>query len=102
MTADIHDIDAQEAQASKAAEAAALAEAQSVEDLRLLMAVPWGRRIMARVLNSAAVDGLSFSRDALAMAFNEGQRMEGIKWLALVKRHTFTDYLKMIKEANNG
>jgi len=51
------------------------------DDLHWLMADARGRRIVWRWLERAGVWRLSFDRDALAMAFNEGARNQGLRLL---------------------
>lgn len=50
-----------------------------------LMSGPRGRRIVWRALERAGVFRTSYSSDALAMAFAEGARNEGLRLLAAVQ-----------------
>jgi len=60
-----------------------------------------GRRILWRLLDRAGVFRLSFNTNAMAMAFAEGNRNEGLRYLALI--HTLCPelYPTMVKEATN-
>ena len=59
-----------------------------------------GRRIVWRFLERAGVYRLSFNTNAMAMAFAEGNRNEGLRILAQI--HTLCPelYAVMVKEQN--
>lgn len=74
-----------------------------IEDLKRLMNIKWGRRIMWRLLAKSGVYRLSYERgDALATAFNEGQRNQGLRLMALLLEHASSDYALMVQERTNG
>lgn len=71
-------------------------------DLTWLMASKKGRRFMWRLLDAAGVTRLSYDRNALEMAFNEGNRNFGNKVLAWILDECPDQYLAMLKEKTNG
>ena len=71
---------------------------QEAEDLRWLLSGPRGRRIVYRQLETAGVFRLSFNTNAMAMAFNEGQRNAGLQTLAQVMAALPEAYALMVKE----
>ena len=76
--------------------AASLAERTELADLTWLMDGKRGRRIVWRLLDSAGVFRLSFSPDALQMAFAEGCRNEGLRLLKLIQ--LMPAYAQMLAE----
>lgn len=54
---------------------------QEISDLCKVMGNKEGRRFMWRLLSEAGVYRLSFDRDAVMMAFNEGNRNTGLMLL---------------------
>lgn len=70
-------------------------------DYRWLMSTVQGRRIVWRMLERAGVFRSSFSSDAMAMAFNEGNRNSGLALLATVSNLSPAEYVEMMKEATN-
>ena len=80
--------------------AAPLAEKQEADDIKRLMAEPWGRRIARGVLEHAGVFRLSFTRDAAETAFNEGGRNGGLRLLALIQTHAPDQCIPMMQEKN--
>lgn len=75
-------------------------EAQSeVEDLKWLMSSKRGRRIVNRQLVSAGVFRISFTTNALQMAFNEGNRNQGNILLAMITEHCPDRYAELLTEA---
>lgn len=86
---------------------AALAEAEArrqfdaqteVDDLKWLLSNKRGRRIAARILERAGVWRLSFSPNALTMAFNEGGRNVGLGLLAQITQHCPEKHIEILKE----
>lgn len=78
-------------------------EAQSeVEDLKWLMSSKRGRRIVHRQLESAGVFRISFTTNALQMAFNEGNRNQGNVLLALITSHCPDRYAELLTEAKDN
>lgn len=78
-----------------------LAQDNEDADLKWLMGLKRGRRIVWRFLDRAGVFRLSFSTNSMAMAFNEGNRNEGLRLLAQI--HTLCPelYPVMVKEQVN-
>ena len=70
-------------------------------DYRCLMSTVQGRRIVWRMLERAGVFRSSFSSDAMAMAFNEGNRNSGLALLATVSNLSPAEYVEMMEEATN-
>lgn len=69
------------------AEAAAAKEARDTElrdqkDLRDMLATPFGRRFLWRLLSRTHLFATSFSTDPLCMAHQEGERRIGLEVLA--------------------
>lgn len=82
------------------------AEAQElaweIDDLQWLMGSKRGRRIVWRLLQNAGVNRLSYTPgDALATAFNEGQRNQGNRLQALIQAHASEAYGLMVQERSN-
>jgi hypothetical protein len=75
------------------------AEQLKIEDLQWLMGNARGRRIAYRLLESARIWELSFEGDAQWMAFNEGRRNEGLRFLANITEHCHGQYIEMLIEA---
>ena len=71
-------------------------------DLKWLMGSRRGRRIVWRQLDRAGVFRLSFNTNAMAMAFAEGNRNEGLHLLAQINASCPELYLTMIRERVNG
>lgn len=71
-------------------------------DFKWLMGNKRGRRIVWRQLDRAGVFRLSFNTNAMAMAFAEGSRNEGLRVLNQI--HTLCPelYTTMVKEANDN
>lgn len=78
-----------------------LAKDNEEADLKWLMGSKRGRRIVWRFLDRAGVFRLSFNTNSMAMAFNEGNRNEGLRILAQI--HTLCPelYPVMVKEQVN-
>jgi len=77
--------------------------AQRVErdDIIWLMSGKRGRRVAHRMLDRAGVWRLSFSTNALQMAFNEGMRNEGLALTAQIMASCPAQYAEMITENQN-
>jgi len=72
-----------------------------LDDLKWLMGNKRGRRVVWRLLRSAGVYRLSFDpHNASVTAFNEGQRNQGLRLLAIVQEHCGVDYGLMLQERN--
>ncbi|HPA06702.1 MAG TPA: endopeptidase [Candidatus Hydrogenedentes bacterium] len=101
-TFDPTDIPGQERAQADSDQRGAQARAAEADDLQKLMATPWGRRIAWRWLDRAGVYRLSYSDNAMAMAFNEGRRNEGLRLLAQLDSLCPTEYLTLLKEAHDA
>lgn len=98
-TFDPLDLDAQDERASQQRELAELAVKGEIGDLVWLMGNKRGRRIVWRLLDRAGVFRLSFAGEATHQtAFNEGQRNEGLRLMALITEHAPDDYAAMLKD----
>jgi hypothetical protein len=74
-----------------------------VSDLAWLMGSKRGRRVMHRLLSQSGVHRLSYTPgDALATAFNEGQRNIGNRLTAILMAHCGSDYALMVQERSNA
>lgn len=92
------DIRSQEQRQQEAQERNKLAAKVEEEDVKWLMSNKRGRRIVYRLLERAGVWRLSFNTNALQMAFNEGNRNEGLALFAKVMAHCPEHYATMVKE----
>jgi hypothetical protein len=69
-------------------------------DMRLLLAKQWGRRLVWRILEQTGQHRTSFTGDMETTSFHEGERNVGL-WLVDEVLSSDTDmYLMMIKENN--
>lgn len=71
-------------------------------DLKWLMSSKRGRRIVWRSLDRAGVFRLSFSTNAMQMAFAEGNRNDGLRTLSQIHSLCPELYPLMVKEQTNG
>lgn len=65
-----------------------------------LMSTPDGRRYIWDKLELAHIFSTTFSTDALQMAFNEGQRNQGLQLLADIIRWCPDQYIQAMRESN--
>lgn len=79
-----------------------LARESEEADVRWLMSNKRGRRILWRLLDQGGVFRLSFSTNAMTMAFAEGNRNFGLRTLALIHSLSPELYPVMVKENANG
>jgi len=95
------DIRAQDRRAAEQETRIKLVRDTEESDLKWLMSSKRGRRIVWRQLDRAGVFRLSFNTNAMAMAFAEGNRNEGLHVLAQI--HTLCPelYPVMVKEATH-
>lgn len=75
-----------------------LAKETEESDFKWLMGSKRGRRIVWRLLDRAGVFRLSFNTNSMAMAFNEGNRNEGLRILAQIHALCPELYHVMVKE----
>lgn len=69
-----------------------------VDDIKWLMSNRRGRRIAFRWLERSGLWRLSFNTNALAMAFNEGERNAGLRLQDLLVTHSPERYAEMLQE----
>lgn len=74
-------------------------EQREKDDIKFVMDSEQGRRVVWRVLESGRVFAAIPPMDALAMAFNEGQRNLALELFQRVMTHCPDQYLKMAAEA---
>lgn len=75
-----------------------LAKDTEEADFKWLMSSKRGRRIVWRMLDRAGVFRLSFNTNSMMMAFNEGNRNEGLRVLAQIHALCPELYPVMVKE----
>ena len=94
---DPRDLRAAEREADELARREALQRDQQLDDMRWLMSQPQGRRVVARVLELAGVERISFTGNSQTF-FNEGARSVGIPLLDEIKAHAWPHYIVMLEE----
>jgi hypothetical protein len=75
------DLAGQQLDKREAEERRRIARAREIADLKWLMRSPRGRRLMWRFMTMSRTFQLSFSPNAMQMAFNEGNRNLGLQLL---------------------
>ncbi len=75
-----------------------LARDTEESDFKWLMGSKRGRRIVWRLLDRAGVFRLSFNTNSMTMAFNEGNRNEGLRIMAQIQTLCPELYPLMTKE----
>ena len=75
-------------------------EQREKDDIKFVMDSEQGRRVVWRVLESGRVFAAIPPMDALAMAFNDGQRNLALELFQRVMTHCPDQYLKMAAEAS--
>jgi hypothetical protein len=93
------DLDAQAALSAQDAEKAKQRQAQAASDWRFVLGDKRGRRVVWGLLEKAGVFKVSYSPEALQMAFNEGGRNIGLGILAAISEHAPDALRKMQSEA---
>ncbi|MDT7076442.1 hypothetical protein RQL62_17810 [Citrobacter amalonaticus] len=73
---------------------------REIDDIRFVMDSKQGRRVVWSVLENGRVFSAIPPMDALAMAFNEGQRNLALELFQRVMTHCPDQYLKMAAEAS--
>lgn len=96
---DIQEHDDEAALARKKQELRAHREA---EDFRWIVSTPQGRRFVWEMLAQAGVFRSVFSADALVMAYNEGNRVAGLKLLVKLMNVAPKAHEMMMKENANA
>ncbi|EKN4374687.1 TPA: hypothetical protein ACM30P_000530 [Escherichia coli] len=74
---------------------------REIDDIRFVMSSEQGRRVVWSVLEKGRVFSAISPMDAMAMAFNEGQRNLALELFQRVMAHCPEQYLKMAKEASD-
>lgn len=69
--------------------------------LARLLAEPVGRRWLYQKLEECHIYSTSFTTNALAMAFNEGERNVGLRLVAELTAASPENYLQMLKEVED-
>jgi hypothetical protein len=92
------DLLGQERAAAEYAEEERRQREEEISDLCKVMGSKEGRRFMWRQLSDAGVYRISFSSDALQMAFNEGNRNSGVKLLNDLMTACPQHYASMLDE----
>lgn len=78
------------------------AQRTEADDLKWMMSSKRGRRIIWRLLEQSGVYRLSFSQNAMTMAFNEGNRNFGLALLSKVHELSPESYSTMVQEQKNA
>ena len=71
---------------------------REAEDFRWIVSTPQGRRFVWEMLAQAGVFRSVFSGDALVMAYNEGNRVAGLKLLVKLMNDAPKAHEMMMKE----
>lgn len=79
-----------------------LASDQLKNDVRAVMATYEGRRLAWYLLNQFGIYRISYSHEALAMAFNEGRRSAGLQLMDMLTTHCPEQYAKMTAEQSEN
>ena len=98
MSHDPLDLRGQEQARKEAQERAVVVAKTDEEDIKWLMSSKRGRRIVYGLLERAGIWRLSFNTNALQMAFNEGNRNEGLALMAKLMAGCPESYAVMLKE----
>lgn len=72
------------------------AEERSAADLRAVLALPEGRRVLSRIVGEARVLGITFDADPRKDAFNQGARHLGLlirDWVEVADASALADVL---------
>ena len=99
-TYDPTDLSAQDSARADAQLRRRLSRDNERDDMKWLMGSKRGRRIIWRQLERAGVFKPTFNTNAMTMAFNEGNRKEGLKVLTLIHEACPEHYQTMVREAN--
>lgn len=93
------DFDEEKLRAEREIKARDLSQREA-DDINLVMSTEAGRRVIWSVLEQGRVFSAIPPMDALAMAFNEGQRNLALALFQRVMQHCPDQYLKMATEAS--
>ena len=96
---DPFDLQSQDRAIAGNSDKAKLAQQVEIDDMKWLMSNKRGRRFVCRLLERAGVWRISFNTNALTMAFNEGQRNEGLRLMSQISIHCAERYAEMLKES---
>lgn len=99
---DPSDVQAQERVKAQADTRAKVVRDTEEADFKWLMGNRRGRRIVWRALDRAGVFRLSFNTNAMAMAFAEGNRNEGLRTIMQIHALCPDLYHVMVKEAHDA
>jgi hypothetical protein len=75
---------------------------QAREDIREVMGLACGRRVIRRLLEHAGIYRLSYAGETNATMFNEGQRNVGLEMLANLNRYCPDLYVLMMQETHEA
>ena len=96
---DPFDLQSQDKAAADNSDKSKLAHQIEIDDMKWLMSNKRGRRFVCRLLERAGVWRISFNTNALTMAFNEGQRNEGLRLMSQISIHCAERSAEMLKES---
>ena len=92
------DVEVQETKEREDKKAKEVEERKEKDDIKWLMSMEPGRRIMWRLLGKTGVYRMSFTGDMASTSFREGERNIGLSLLAKVHNYTPSSYNKMVEE----
>lgn len=98
-TRDPTDLRAQEANTEAQQQRYDLGLLQEIEDFKWLLKHRPGRRIVWKLMSDAGVFRSVFNHSGSVMAFNEGQRAQGLKLLMSIMEHAPEAFTLMQKES---
>lgn len=74
---------------------------REIDDLRRVLAIVEGRRVIWRLLSEAGIYRSTFDANALSMAFKEGKRDIGLFLIEDINAHAAASFAQMQREAAN-
>ena len=74
---------------------------QELEDIRVLLRLPGGRRIVRRLLSAGNVLGPSMGKDSRGTEYNEGLRAVGLWLAAKIETAAPGDVARLMQESSN-
>jgi len=87
-----------EEQNEKLAEDSLRKHVREIDDLKKVLKMPGGRRLILKVLSETGVFRASFSLNSMTTAFNEGKRDIGLNLLANMDEADPMAYSQMLRE----